>query len=94
MAILSDFSLNNYYFSLIIIKFCPIPREITINLYLPLGKSTLLYKPLGKSKQNSPSNQKTPENPSKMALFKIMIIIWDNFFVFTPREKLINSILP
>jgi len=80
MAILSDFSLNNHYFFLIIIKFCPIPREITINFYLPLGKSSFLYKPLGKSKQNSPSNQKTPENPSKIALFKIMIKIWDRFW--------------
>jgi hypothetical protein len=70
MAILSDFSLNNHYFSLIIIKFCPIPREITINLYLPLGKSTLLYKPLGKSKQNHTQIKKYAKTPAKAHISK------------------------
>jgi hypothetical protein len=70
MAILSDFPLNNHYFSLIIIKFCPIPREITINFYLPLGKSTPLYKPLGKSKQNSTQIKKHRKTPAKAHISK------------------------
>jgi hypothetical protein len=70
MAILSDFPLNNHYFSLIIIKFCPIPREITINLYLPLEESILLYKPLGKSKQNSTQIKKYRKTPAKAHISK------------------------
>jgi len=49
----------------IIIKFCQISREITINFYLPLVKSTYLYKPLGKSKQKLSQIEKYAKTPAK-----------------------------
>jgi hypothetical protein len=57
-------------FRSIMIKFCPIPREITINFYLPLGKSTPLYKPLGKSKQNHTQIKKYAKTPAKAHISK------------------------